>query len=82
MLVKGIDAHTYVPSTEILVRNCHFFLHLTPHFLVFLLEFCENVCMAENWIHGATTQWRQFHDRLRHFDTISLCDGRTSSLQL
>jgi len=42
---------------------------------VFPLEFRKKVWTSENY--GATRQWRQFDDKLSHFDTLPACDGQT-----
>jgi len=84
MLVKRIAAYTHLSSTvyELLVENWNWNFFPTLAFNApvggVLINSGKKFGSQKTRITGQCyRQWRQFDDRLSHFDTIPACDGRT-----
>ena len=72
----------FTSYSEILVRNCNFFLPLAFNALVGSVPIGipgKKFGPQKTRIMGlvATRQWRQFDDRLSRFDTMPACDRQT-----
>ena len=77
VLWQALNPQPFTSYSEILVGNCNFFLHpvhLTPPLGCSHWNSGEKFGPQKTRIMG---QWRQFVDRLSHFDTIPSCDRQT-----